>query len=440
MFSSKLKTLLDTFIGYSWWFEIACRSRKFTPSKSLTTRRHIVLVVWTFPPDISGGVYRPLSLARYGVEHGWKITIIAGPLREEPSSAGLALLESLPDEVDVYRMQSLNDPKPSYNWFPGLDGGLINGLSIFKTAVRELTEIPPSVVVGSGPPFNSFMAAFYLSRFFGAKLVLDYRDEWTECPFSFVRKGAVDVYMERKCLRRADAVFFTTQSQLEHNCSTFQSGSENRFHVIANGWEPADFKGSKRKCCEATKSDKVTLSFVGALGDHTLPSLFLETLENILSRRRDLRHCINLQFIGTRSDEGQQQIDRFSFPEIMTIHGHVDKKTANLYMEESSALLLFYNNSFQRYIPGKFYDYLAAGCPILVFGTKGEVPNILRKLGGGIFVQDGDEVGLESALDRLLDGEGISLTAQQNIEEWLKQHTRECMAIDFIEKIEGLFL
>ena len=48
------------------------------------------------PPQINGGVYRPVSLAKYAVRAGWRVTVATGPLKGAPSAAGLDLLNSLP--------------------------------------------------------------------------------------------------------------------------------------------------------------------------------------------------------------------------------------------------------------------------------------------------------------------------------------------------------
>lgn len=437
-----LKTLYETFRGYLWWGCVAWICREKLVAKPVVGEGHVALLAWTFPPAVSGGVYRPLSLARYSVELGWKISIISGSLRDNPTSAGLSLLESLPKEVIVHRVETENAPRPSYNWFPRIDGGFINGLNLVKTAMRELADDPPSVIAATGPPFHSFMAAFYLARFFGAKLILDYRDEWTECPFSFTEKGNFDRWWERRCLEKADAVIFTTRSQLEHNRSTFNGGDSKKFHLIPNGWEPTDFVEAKTEKSNQScrnSSDSLVLSFIGALGDHTLPGPFLVMLEKILKRRSDLLDRVKLQFIGTRSPKSEEQLSQFLFPKNLMISNHVTKKDANRLMGESNALLVFYDESFARYIPGKFYDYLASGRPIVVVGDRGEVPDLLRGFGGGGWVvAEEDDKGLEAVLDQLTDEGIIAPEIHKKIEPWLKQYTRARMASDFFEKIQSL--
>src|SRR3954470_692097 len=83
--------------------------------------RHMVLLAWAFAPSISGGVYRPASLARYAARAGWRVTVIAGP-SETQSDAGTALLEYVGKDVRILRVpDSATRIIPSYRLFPSID-------------------------------------------------------------------------------------------------------------------------------------------------------------------------------------------------------------------------------------------------------------------------------------------------------------------------------
>ena len=46
---------------------------------------HLLLFAWSFPPELNGGVYRPVSLAKYAVRAGWRVSVASGPLTSAPS-------------------------------------------------------------------------------------------------------------------------------------------------------------------------------------------------------------------------------------------------------------------------------------------------------------------------------------------------------------------
>lgn len=406
----------------------------------MSSKNNALLLAWAFPPAITGGVYRPLSWARYSSCKGWNLSVLAGPNTTSPSLPGLLLLENLPQEVDIWRINPNTAPRPSYKFFPRVDISLIDGLNMVKTAMHQLIDAPPKVIIASGPPFHSFIAAFYLSRIFGSKLVLDYRDEWTLCPFTIVNKGNWDIWWEKRCLKNADCVIFTTDAQLAHNRRTFATGQFASFSVIPNGWEPSDFVGAGTVEDLSTYANKTrrkaTLSFIGALGDHTLPGPFLRMIEQVFIKRKDFQLDITLQFIGTKSHAAHQQLSEFAFQNNLITDEQVSKKVANSLMVNSSALLMFYGPDFSRYIPGKLYDYLASKQPIILIGNSGEVPTLLRNLGTGHIINNGDINTLEKVLDLLLKQEKTK--SNQKVEKWLQLHTRENMASRFFNIIENL--
>lgn len=428
------KSFKDTVLTYSWWLILALRCCFARRASGKLPDGQIALFVWKFPPDISGGVYRPLSFVRYWNKMGSRISVFSGPIRT-PSSAGLSLLEKLPTDINQYRVNNTSLPTPSYKFTPRINGGFVNGLSLAILAIREMTNNPPSVIVASGPTFQSFMAAFFVSRYFSAKLILDYRDEWTECPFAFVDKGNVDRKWELKCLKAADSVVFTTLSQLKNNRNVFNAGHEWKYHVVPNGWEPEDFEKINLSK-ELEDVGEILLSFFGALEDHTPPEKFLKQIEKVFLRRKDLKSRIKLQFVGTKSEKCSEQLSNFIFSENIVVGGQVAKSEVGKLMCKSAALLIFYSDCFKRYIPGKFYDYLASGRPIICFGNEGEVPGILRELKTGFLVPEGDDYILEKTLDRLID-KPLSIN-DEKVENWLKTYTRENMAKKFYKIIADL--
>jgi len=49
-------------------------------------------------------------------------------------------------------------------------------------------------------------------------------------------------------------------------------------------------------------------------------------------------------------------------------------------------------------VPGKLYEYLAAGRPILAMTAEGETADIVRASGNGVVVPADDEAGIEAGL------------------------------------------
>jgi glycosyltransferase involved in cell wall biosynthesis len=303
-------------------------------------------------------------------------------------------------------------------------------------ARRTLTGDPPGVIVASGPPFHSFVAARYIARRTGAPYVLDYRDEWTECPFGFVDTGNADVRYEKACLREAARVMFTTDSHRHHQLRTFPVIEPSRCLVIPNGWEPADVPAFADT--RPMPRVGIHIAFVGTLGNFTPLEGFLKSVASILEREPGLAKTIRLTFVGRRADRAERTLRAFPYQGLLDVNDEVPRPEAMEIMRRASALLLVNDAAFARYRPGKLYDYLAMETPILVYGSGGEVASVIDQFEAGFVVPAGDVDALQKAMKALPGLRGRA--AQRGVHEWLSRHTREYLAgqmIDLLEQVES---
>ena len=433
-----VERMQDTLAACAWWGDVAIRARLLRPHlRRAAGPPHLALLAWYFPPSVTGGTYRPTSLSRRCADFGWRVSVIAGPVTGAPSAAGTYLLQTLPEDVRIHRVSPpAIDPSP--RCVPYIDGGFVNMLATVSLARRVFHDDPPTVILATGPPFHNFVAAYYIARMFGAKWVLEYRDEWSECPFDFVWAGAADRRWEAYLLRRADAVIFTTRSQLAHHLAVFPGLEASKGLVIPNGWELDDFSSTDAGPEPAgLEPRRLVIAHVGSQFPHALPGPFLSTLEQVLARSERLRRELRLRFVGQKSREVIEQLSQFAHPEILESIDHVPKPEAIRLMKESAALLLFNGPKFERYLPGKIYDYLAAGPPLLVFGEGGEIDALVKRLGAGLVVPWSDPEALGRALTLLAEG-AVPANGRPDTRAWLQEHRRDVLAGQTFRVLNGL--
>jgi len=423
-----VSAIRDTGRGYAWLARTTVTRRLM---RGDSPRRRLLLLAWLFPPTISGGVYRPAALARYAIERGWQVTVVCGPEPAEMSPAGRYMLDYVGPHVEVIRVKP-ETLRPSWKIFPRVDGGLINALQTFDLVLDAIAAAPPGVIVATGPPFHNFIAARYLGRATGIPYVLDYRDEWTECPFGFVRKGNVDRHYERACLRRADRVVFTTASHLEHQLEVFGDSIRGKCSVIPNGWEPADLGSSTSAA--APVSAGFRLAFVGTLSDHSSSATFFSAMAQLLDRSPSLRSELRLIFVGQKNHRAKALLAAFPFQGNLEQIDEVAKPEALRMMRSADALLVINEPALHRYLPGKLYEYLATETPVLVYGDGGEVPALVRRFDAGCVVAAADVDALGSAFDALRTMRGSS--REHGVREWLANHTRENLSHRFVDLLE----
>ena len=394
------------------------------------------LLATRFPPEVGGGAYRPSSFARYASEAGLHVTVVAARARQQLTEAGRYLAGHVPRNVTVHRAQ----PRAQFAFtgrFPDFGGDFLELIDMYRTADDVFRERPPQVILATGPPFYPFVAGRQLASRYRCPLVLDYRDEWSECPFDFVRSDARDLKWERRCLSAASLVIFTTDSQRAHAIEVFEELDAERCAVIPNGWEPRDWADVPDYVPAPVGDARQVVSFVGNLGDHTPPDDFFDDLQASLATDAALRKRLRFRFVGEKSERSRERLASFPWPDLMESVDQVPKSEASRLMRESSALLLLNAVDLHRYIPGKLYEYLAAGPPVLVHGQGGEVGALVERLGAGWVIDAGDPRQLATVLSGIAEEPGSTVSFRDR-EAWLSRHTREAAAQQMVERSRTL--
>lgn len=387
------------------------------------------------PPFDNGGVYRPVSWLKYSIKNNWQATVLTRPFEGEPSAAGKYLMKHLPGDVKILRV-NYSSLRPAWNLFPRTDGNFINAISSVSKCYQAWKDSPPAVVVATGPSFDLFITAFYLSKIFRAKLVLDYRDEWTLSPFTNVIIDNADSYWEKRCLKNADKVIFTTKDMMQYHQHHFKGLIDSKSCVLHNGWDPDDLALNMNDEIRNGHDQKHVIMYAGTLGDATLPGHFLKDFGKILEDQDALRKKFKIHIIGTQVPAALSQLRSFPFHENLLVEGNFPKDISNKMIRKSNILLLFVPPNYRR-ISAKLFEYIASGKPIIIHGVKSECSNIVTELDAGYFVEENDPGALAQALQEIASS---PLTRWNNSkrEKWVMEHTRENLAKKFYDILENL--
>ena len=426
------RTLADTIRSYALWLEATMPLRRRVRDHAWQDRTGVLLLAWSLPPMIAGGTYRPLAFLRFAAQNAWNMTAVTQTSSATHDQAGDYLRAQLPRTTRIIRIAP-SDLRPSWRWFPRIDGGFVTALQTVKVICAE--PVPaPAAIVASGPPFHTFVAAYYLSRVLKARLILDYRDEWSECPFDFVNCGSSDIYWEKRCLRAADGVIFTTASMCRNTIARLGPIPNDRAFIVQNGWEPLNFAHAQNLV--RADPERLTFSFVGNLGNHTPPKNFLSDMASAVCHNQQLERQVRIRFVGERSRLCDQQLKAFPYPAMLRIEPQVTQAEAAGAMMESDALLIFSNRDLARYIPGKLYEYVASGRPVIVHGEPGEASAIVEQLRIGCRVPQGDIAALLHAIDAVRQNQFE--TRSDQVRDWLDEHKRDTLSARFFDIVSAI--
>lgn len=433
--SGRLKTLAATPFALAWWAFVAARIR-LTRLKKAPRKNSVVLISWDFPPNASTGVHLPVSFARYAAEAGWQVSVVCGPGPSEPAPAGIELSDSLPKDVKIHRVSRLiSSEHRTHLWravMPTMDGGYQNGLALAQAAINALADDPPAVVVASGPRFCNFTAARMVAEAFGARLLLQYRDEWTINTPAFVITGTRDHSEEPRCLARADIVSFVSDGKRDLYRSAFPGIDSRKFIVTPNGWEPHT-QEQAREGTAHLPANKFTITYTGRC--HVSFESFFDCCRAFLLTHPAFAETFRIVMVGDQVPFNNAAMDIFErdHPGVLIAIPAVTPAEAIEIQRESSVLLLMNDYLYEGVIPLKTFEYLCRSQPVLAFGRTGGAARIVEDTGSGLSVDTADTKGFEAALLRFMS-DASSWETPERI-AWRERHSRKILVGEMLSAI-----
>jgi glycosyltransferase involved in cell wall biosynthesis len=226
----------------------------------------VLYVAFYFPPTRASGVHRAVATANCLAGRGWDVTVATPPrefferqlrssdpsmesaVREDVTVERVPLASHLPWERDVRRLGRV------HRLAPVLAGDVHDGLRRLTVDEPYALWVPPllaraarlhlrrrfDLVIATGNPFASFVAAWALGRALRIPYVLDYRDAWTLELFSerpaFPADHPVWQWERRVLAGAAEAVFVNEPLRRWHQAR--YPFAADRMTVVPNGWEP----------------------------------------------------------------------------------------------------------------------------------------------------------------------------------------------------------
>lgn len=386
----------------------------------------VLIITYYWPPSSGAGVQRWLKFSKYLPSFGWEPLI----LTIDPDFAAYpAIDETLEKDIskntkvirtaatDYFRFYRKDKTKvPSAGFATSDDSGIKSKILRFirgnffipdprrgwnRCAYRRACEIivreKIKYIITTSPPHSTQLIGIRLkNKFPFLKWIADLRDPWTDIYYyslfyhTFPAR-LIDRKLEKQVLRSADKII-TVGSTLKDLFASKVAGIDNKITVITNGFDEDDFKD-----IFPYNQEKLTITYTGTLSDVYPLDGFLNAVENIIKKGREVR----LRFVGSVSPRQKDLIiARAGLPSTEFIH-HVDHISAIRYMHESSALLLIIPDhpSGNSILTGKLFEYIACRIPVICLGpADGDAAKIIRETSAGRIYDYNDSEGIEQML------------------------------------------
>lgn len=402
----------------------------------MCTVPRVLFLAFYFPPVGGSGVQRTVKFLRHLKDFGYEATVLAPPLGSTGHSmTGDPTLEAdLPDRLVLRRIAGPEPPRSgrwrgrAERWLglpPPLARWWVSGLVDTATASADRVDL----VFATMSPFESAEAAGAIAARLGVPWVADLRDPWAlDEMFAYPSRLHRRMGLARmaRSLSTASAVVLNTPEATARVVAAFP-GFGNRVVTITNGYDAEDLLVPP-----APREDSGTFRIVHAGDLHTALGLehrrtmlvrrllggslgrvdvltrshvfLLAALDELRSRRPDLDGRFELHLVG---DLTPQDLAAIRQPYVKT-HGYRPHLETVALMRSANLLFLPMHDldpgRRASIVPGKTYEYLAAGPPILAAVPDGDARDFLEAAGHALLCRPNDVGAMSRAVEERLDG------------------------------------
>ena len=414
----------------------------------------LLIIASNFPPIQSAGVYRTLRIAKYLPECGWSLDVLT--LRADTllkgTSTDLALLDQVPADIQVYRaparfpierfnqitgrnkngsrkkaVSTNGSPEPSKGtkekkssgellqrlkdrltlpWMtPDRMVGWVTPAS--KMGIVAVRENKADVIYSSGPPWSNHLVAGRIVNATGLPWVADFRDPWVGNAFRPGRSedtwaGRKHRMFEAEVYQNANVIIFNTDRARDNAVGRIGTSLADKSVVIPNGFDPAHFDDSLHGDSDfgdpvPSCASPLHLIHTGAFyGKRNVDSL-LATIGELKRNGQISAGDLQLEMIGGIRTHEQNQISQYSIDDIVTLAQPVPHHECLQRMGAADALLLVQTGA-PLCIPGKLYEYIAVGKPILTLAAEGATADLVSTENLGPCLDPADGSRLKAGL------------------------------------------
>ena len=400
-----------------------------------TIQRRVLIITYYWPPSGGSGVQRWLKFAKYLPEAGWE-PVIFTPENPDFDLQDETLLKEISPNMEVIRFpiwepyQLFAKVRKKGKSHPGRileqqKKGFLEKIAIWLRANILVPDprvfwVKPSVqflspllkegqfqaIITTGPPHSLHLIGQQLKQKYGIPWLADFRDPWSQWEFldtlpmlPFIRRR--HEALEQKVLQQADVVVTISP--------TFQRDLEKlsgrKIDLITNGYDSADIP--QDFATRPKVADRLHLVYTGIIDAIRNPLPLMQALKEEFEAAGQE---ISWTFVGKVSEQVQQQVqvDPWLRAHIHFV-GYVSHQEVFDFYAKADALVLILTDTknAKGNIPGKLFEYLASGLPVLALGDpQGDSSEILSQAGAGAVLSYGDQPAMRQALRRLYQTAG----------------------------------
>ena len=264
---------------------------------------------------------------------------------------------------------------------------------------KYLKEHPVDLIVSTGPPQSMHIIGMKVAAETGIPWVADFRDPWTKIFYfkHLAMTSATERWhkkMEKKVLDAASVVVAVSPLVQKE----FQEMTDTPVELITNGFDECDFNAEK--CTEASGGPDKDFIIVhtGLFAADGNPTVLWDVLSEKCEADSTFRKRLKIKLIGKTDDQIIKALYERNLGDMLVNMGYQQHDIAVQQQREASLLMLPLRKEpeYKAVLPGKLFEYIASGRPILGIGqSDGAMAMILDETRTGTVLEWEDKTGIE---------------------------------------------
>jgi len=424
----------------------------------------VLVITYYWPPSGGGGVQRWLKMVQFLPEFGIE-PVVCHPANPDYPLIDETFLKEIPGELETVpvpifepfrAVRNLLGKKKKRGISAGFiaDGkpgkmvkilGYIRGNFFIpdarkfwvKPAVKQLESYlkshPVKAIITTGPPHSVHFIGEQLRRKTGIPWIADFRDYWSDMDHADLfqlsaRAKASHARMEERVARNADLMVAVTPTMADFYSKLL--GRE--VALVTNGFDEADFELPVEM-----RNDHFVIGHYGTLGADRFTPVLWDTLLALCKENPDFDKKLRIELVGPTDATTINYIKSGPLADKLDFVPYAVHAEALQRMRSATVLLLQLNQNTSEAgrLPGKIFEYLATGRPILGIGMPdSDAGRMLTESGCGKMFERGDEAGMKSFLKAAFERK----QTERPDETLISQFTRRSLAGKYAALIREL--
>lgn len=379
----------------------------------------LLYIAHFYPPCGGSGVQRTTKFIKYLPTFGVSVCVLTGQsnLDERWSPKDLSFLGDIPSVVREYRVTDT-----ATNIFDHSRGKALLGMGR-----QAIADEKPDLILVTLSPFEDAEVAARLSAESGIPWVADLRDPWALDEFQ-VYKSLFHRLAQRWKMKRdlatASGIIMNTPFAKKILLDAFPSFRGRSVTAITNGFDPEDFPTAFSKNRSERFRIVHTGTFHSKLGLHQRthelsyrilrrstpgvrllsrsPYYLLQALAALRKKYPWIACQIEVVFAGVMGEADLKMIDTSPVGDWIEITGYVDHQKSADYVRSADLLFLPLHERCgtgkSSIVPGKTYEYIASGIPVLGALPPGDARDFVEAAGNCWLTDPSDAEGIEAGI------------------------------------------